>query len=307
MTRKTALPKAATDIFNWIDRSIAAADHQPADLVPASKPLVFIRNGFVHTTSNRVAEQFEKRHADVLRDIRGLSSSAHTPPDYFIASSYIDSQNGQSYPSYDLSRSGFDLLAMGFTGDKALKFKVDYINAFNAMEAGPSGQQPAAPVSAVASLALAREQRLAQRETRLLLTEKRHAVNDIFATLPRLSDSSKQAIYSSMYAPVGIAIPAPTVPKLHSTTELAEARGMSPITLGKLTNHLKTPENGEWKRTTRIVNKKVMQTDEHGNEVEITIPHEKQIEQWMWTETGRQAIADYLARQNNVVTFNAAD
>ena len=33
-----------------------------------------------------------------------------------------------------MTRDGFTLLAMGFTGEKALKFKLDYINAFNQME-----------------------------------------------------------------------------------------------------------------------------------------------------------------------------
>ena len=36
---------------------------------------------------------------------------------------------------YNMNRDGFSLLAMGFTGEKALRWKLDYIKAFNTMEA----------------------------------------------------------------------------------------------------------------------------------------------------------------------------
>lgn len=35
---------------------------------------------------------------------------------------------------YIMNRDGFSLLAMGFTGKKALEWKLKYINAFNEME-----------------------------------------------------------------------------------------------------------------------------------------------------------------------------
>lgn len=37
-------------------------------------------------------------------------------------------------PVYVMNRDGFTLLAMGFTGAKALAFKLEYMNAFNAMK-----------------------------------------------------------------------------------------------------------------------------------------------------------------------------
>lgn len=52
----------------------------------------------------------------------------------FEETTYIHPQNGQEYPMFVMNRDGFTLLAMGFTGDKALRFKLDYIKAFNAME-----------------------------------------------------------------------------------------------------------------------------------------------------------------------------
>lgn len=105
-----------------------------------SKKLVNIENDRVITTSLKVAETFEKKHRNVLADIRGLIKQVRgalknqqTP--MFQETTYIHEQNGQEYPMYLINRDGFTLLAMGFTGEKALKFKLKYINAFNKMEA----------------------------------------------------------------------------------------------------------------------------------------------------------------------------
>ena len=54
---------------------------------------------------------------------------------FFIESAYINPQNNQSYPEYLITRDGLTLLAMGFTGKEALKFKLAYIDRFNEMEA----------------------------------------------------------------------------------------------------------------------------------------------------------------------------
>lgn len=51
----------------------------------------------------------------------------------FTLVEYTDAK-GESRPMYELTRDGFTLLAMGFTGKKALEFKLAYINQFNKME-----------------------------------------------------------------------------------------------------------------------------------------------------------------------------
>ena len=51
----------------------------------------------------------------------------------FVESNYVDIQC-KDRPMYIMNRDGFTLLAMGFTGQKALQFKLDYIDAFNKME-----------------------------------------------------------------------------------------------------------------------------------------------------------------------------
>ena len=88
--------------------------------------------------SRYVAETFEKQHKEVLRDIHVLllPSSGLTPKfreRNFAPSSYTSLQN-KKLPCYAMTRDGFTILAMGYTGKKALEFKEAYINRFNEME-----------------------------------------------------------------------------------------------------------------------------------------------------------------------------
>lgn len=103
-------------------------------------PMVTERDGVPITTSRAVAEQFGKRHSDILRAIETTveqlnetEAGAEFNERNFALVDYPDSK-GESRPLYLLTRDGFTLLAMGFTGAKAMQFKVAYINAFNRME-----------------------------------------------------------------------------------------------------------------------------------------------------------------------------
>lgn len=102
------------------------------------KELISIKNheGEMVVTSREIAENFEKDHKNVIRDIENLIGQLkieHTPK-YFIQAEYQHEQNKQTYKEYLLTRDGFTLLAMGFTGSKAIEWKLKYIDAFNKME-----------------------------------------------------------------------------------------------------------------------------------------------------------------------------
>lgn len=84
-------------------------------------------------TSLDVAETFGKDHKRVLQDIRELGCSEEFNGHNFVLISYKDSMN-RSKPMYYMTRDGFTLLVMGYTGEKAMRFKEAYINQFNAME-----------------------------------------------------------------------------------------------------------------------------------------------------------------------------
>ena len=94
--------------------------------------LVSINNNQVVVSSRQVADDFGKQHKDVLESIRGILAAENSATKFFYESTFTN--RGKQYPEYLLNRDGFSLLVMGFTGEKALEWKVKYINAFNAME-----------------------------------------------------------------------------------------------------------------------------------------------------------------------------
>jgi Rha family phage regulatory protein len=87
----------------------------------------------VSTTSVLVAEKFNKRHDDVLKAIRNVDCSDEFRARNFAASSYKSLQN-RDLPMFIITRDGFTLLMMSFTGGKAATFREEYINEFNRME-----------------------------------------------------------------------------------------------------------------------------------------------------------------------------
>lgn len=98
------------------------------------------QNGQPVVSSREVAEHFGKRHDNVVRDIENLIEGmskiedTHKLTKLFLENVYRNEQNQQMYKEYLLNRDGFTLLAMGFTGSKALEWKIKYIDAFNQME-----------------------------------------------------------------------------------------------------------------------------------------------------------------------------
>ena len=84
-------------------------------------------------TSLDIAETFEKEHKNVLRDIRELECSEEFRRLNFEQSEYLNEQSHKQ-PMYLITRDGFTLLVMGYTGEKAMRFKEGYIRQFNAME-----------------------------------------------------------------------------------------------------------------------------------------------------------------------------
>ncbi|NIZ41527.1 Rha family transcriptional regulator (plasmid) [Entomospira entomophila] len=91
------------------------------------------------TSSRNVAEVFGKEHKNVLRDIDELMAQLD---DSFRAlnfelSEYTSGEGNfqKAHREYHLTKDGFTLLAMGFTGKRAIEFKLAYIHAFNALQA----------------------------------------------------------------------------------------------------------------------------------------------------------------------------
>lgn len=84
------------------------------------------------TTSRKIAEGFEKRHSDVLRDIENLGCSEEFRQRNFALSSYTSEQN-KKLKEYIVTEDGFTILCMGYGGERAMEFKERYIAEFNTM------------------------------------------------------------------------------------------------------------------------------------------------------------------------------
>lgn len=99
-------------------------------------------NGTVVVSSRDVARDFGKEHNDTKKRIRELvRDMGEISHNYFILSEYKDSLN-RTQEEYLLTRDGFSLLVMGFTGAPALQWKLKYIDAFNKMEQALRNQVP---------------------------------------------------------------------------------------------------------------------------------------------------------------------
>lgn len=238
--------------------------------------LVIMHNKQAVTTSLRVAEVFGKDHKHVLETISNLAAEKSAAK--FFAEATYDNR-GKQYPMYYMNRDGFTLLAMGFTGKKALQFKIKYIQAFNSMEATlkrlPAGKLD--PV-AQADLAVTRAN-----------TAKANALYKI--ACKTTSESAKQALLAkaaeSITGEMTITV---LLKKEYSAGEVAKkVHASSGQMVGRIANRLgiKAEQPGQ---------------NEYGRWANSKSQHsDKEVPQWMYFEQGVKAIADELKRAKEAV------
>lgn len=91
------------------------------------------------TTSLVISDRFGKRHADVLRSIDNLEIPSNFRERNFAFRESVDRSPFNGLPIRTrvatMTRDGFALVVMGFTGKKAMEWKIKFLEAFNAMEA----------------------------------------------------------------------------------------------------------------------------------------------------------------------------
>ncbi|EEU79983.1 predicted protein [Enterococcus faecalis Fly1] len=157
--------------------------------------LVIMKDQQAVTSSLQVAETFNKNHQHVLRDLDNLKEGVQNWTDLFYEDSYIHPQNKQKYRQVIMNRDGFTLLAMGFTGKKALEFKLKYIEAFKQME--KEIRQPKIPTTQreLAKLALAANEETNQRVD---VIEKCHDhilrdIEGVKKDIPKIGDIQEKA------------------------------------------------------------------------------------------------------------------
>jgi Rha family phage regulatory protein len=140
-------------------------------IIPHITPLTRDVDGKPRASSLDVARVFGKRHDHVLRDIDALVSQMGDQPN-FGEISYVDGMN-RTQRAIAMDRDGFTLLAMGFTGAEALKWKLAYIAAFNVMEAELSAR-----VLTPAEQNLANAQLAVEFERRQIALEQAQAISN---------------------------------------------------------------------------------------------------------------------------------
>lgn len=126
--------------------------------------LVRIDNKQVVTDSRNVAEHFEKQHKHVLETIDNLVAQNSATKNMFLEQTR--EYRGRDFRYYLMNRDGFSLLVMGFTGAKALEWKIKYIEAFNAMEKAIQTPQ-LTPAEQMAQGLLAAQKLLAEKDKRI--------------------------------------------------------------------------------------------------------------------------------------------
>ena len=205
------------------------------------------------TSSQIIAAYFNKEHRNVLADIRAILAAENSAAKFFYTASFLN--RGKRYPMYFMNRDGFSLLAMGFTGKKALEWKIRYIQAFNEMEKKLKEQEnPTAQNCTVNSKTpdVAPPEVLAQARAKTMLMNARTRQAKLWKTLADESTGTYREI-CKVYAANILAgkevLPLPKPPKKTMTaTELGEATGLTAMNVGLLANkyNLKTTAFGQW-------------------------------------------------------------
>lgn len=111
-------------------------------------PKVFSSNGRLVTTSQAVADYFDKQHFHVLAKIDTLDCSPEFMSINFTM--HVESQvvgvAEREIRYYEITKDGFMFLVMGFTGKKAARLKEAYIAKFNAMESELNSSSFSGPI-----------------------------------------------------------------------------------------------------------------------------------------------------------------
>ncbi|WP_333604206.1 Rha family transcriptional regulator [Lactobacillus acetotolerans] len=229
--------------------------------------LVIMKNKQAVTSSLQVADTFEKEHKNIMRDIDKLLEfgGSKLSREMFATGTYEN--RGKQYPMYYMNRDGFTLLAMGFTGTKALEFKLKYIEAFNAME------------ETLIGLPMEKIDPVKQAEIEMTKA-KTHQANALYRIAMKTeSHSSQQSILARAAESITGEMTIPIMKdKEFSAGQVGEQLGISANMVGRIANRigLKAEQPGQ---------------NEYGRWSNSKSQHsDKEVAQWLYTEAGLKLI-----------------
>lgn len=125
-----------------------------------------MQSGEPVASSRQIADNFEKRHDHVMRDIDAMKKDVPNFGEMFFETTAPDSY-GREQRTYLMNRDGFTLLAMGFTGKAALEWKLKYIAAFNEMEKKLADQPQLTRSQLLATALIAAHEELEEKDKRI--------------------------------------------------------------------------------------------------------------------------------------------
>ncbi|EGT4599380.1 Rha family transcriptional regulator [Clostridioides difficile] len=243
------------------------------------------RNNQFLVESREVAELIEKKHDNLLRDIRGYKkiledSSNLRSRDFFIESTYINTQN-KIQPCYLLTKKGCDMVANKMTGEKGIIFTAIYVTKFEEMEQELKEQQPKLPTTYKEAL----QQLLIEVEEKEYLQLQSKMKDQVINELKPKADYTDTILKSD---------------SLVTITQIAKDYGMSGTEMNKLLHKLKVQykQSEQWLLYKEHQGKRYT----HSETIEITRTNgnisTKMITKW--TQKGRLFLYDLL-RANNIL------
>lgn len=246
------------------------------------KELVFkTEKGIPVTNSLLVAEKFGKRHDNVLRDIEtlivALLKIEDTP--MFLKTTYIHEQNNQAHPMYLMNRDGFSLLVMGFTGSKALAFKLEFIEAFNRAEEMLKNDDY---IIARSQEILHNRLQAAQQKLQILEGETLIQKEEIKKLAPKAEFTDKVLQSTGTF----------------TTTQIAQGLNLSAGALNIRLSELgvQYKQSGQWHLYAKYKNKNIA-TIRIASYRDMHTGEFKSSQSMVWTEKGRKFIHDLLTTQ----------
>jgi Rha family phage regulatory protein len=237
-------------------------------------------NGENVTTSLIVAEVFGKEHNKVCRDIETISCSDSFRVANFGETPYVHSQNGQTYKMYEMTKDGFSFLVMGYTGEKAGKFKEAFISEFNNREKMLKNEDY---ILARSHEILQNRIMIATQKIQILEGENEHLNQEVKQLAPKAEYTDKVLQSVSTY----------------TMTQVAKELGMSAVALEKKLHDdgVMFRQSGQWILYARYQDKGDTKPRTHhythsdGTTGTNTIT--------VWTEKGRKFIHELIKKQKS--------
>jgi Rha family phage regulatory protein len=237
------------------------------------------------TNSLLVAQKFGKEHKDVLRTIRNLTAENCAVLSMFYETTYYNEQNKQQ-PMFVMNRDGFTLLVMGFTGKEALKFKIDFIEAFNKMEELiKSGVHQIPQTFSEALMLAARQAETIERQkqhNQILEGENEHLTAEVRYLAPKAEYTDKVLQSTSTY----------------TMTQVGKEFGMSAVALEKRLHKegIMFKQSGQWFLYAKYQGKGYTQSRTHHYEHKDGTAGTNTIT--VWTERGRAFVHWFLSHDD---------